>query len=174
MIAKNLNQKTLISKLSKVIEEKGKAYSKNTFIKARPAIEGEIIITWTSDGKESTNIAGKTDFIVQNPAGEEYIIRQENFEKRYALAKDYNSDKNSKYQVYQSIGKCYGVVVDENILQILGLNLSIKTFEFEPSWGGKMKCNVGDMLVSPNKEISEIYRIAIKEFKETYIELDDL
>ncbi|MCK5476675.1 MAG: hypothetical protein KAI55_02035 [Candidatus Aenigmarchaeota archaeon] len=45
--------------------------------------------------------------------------------------------------------------------------LGSDSFNFEASWGENMVAKIGDMIVTPpNKD--EVYRIAIKEFEETY------
>jgi hypothetical protein len=54
----------------------GKDYAKFTEIKVRKAKPGELIETFTSDGKETQNTANENDFVVTNlgGSGEEYIL----------------------------------------------------------------------------------------------------
>lgn len=59
-------------------------YEKTATVHARPAQLGETIQTTLANGTiETTNTAEMGDFIVTNPAGEQYIIRKGKFSKNY-------------------------------------------------------------------------------------------
>jgi len=127
------------------IEQSGKEYKKFTQITARPAVAGEVIETITSDGKETTNTAKSGDYVVTNIGGEEYILSGDTLKKRY------ESLGNNRYQ---AIGECKGIVYTG------------KPTQFMATWGEAMVLKPGDMIVTGDGK--EVYRIAIKEFKETY------
>jgi len=163
-----LTQDQMISLLSKTIQDSGEHYKKFGTVEARPAVVGEVIVTVTKDGKETEKTAGEEDYVIKNPGGEEYIIGKKKLSGRYKLLPTLVADAGLAYSVYAAQGECFGVVVTPEIITLIGLEENTKTFEFEPSWGGSMKCNLGDMLVSTSRDVPEVYRIAIKEFNETY------
>ena len=155
-------QKLLLEDMKPVLQ-KAKTYEKFKEIYARKAVPGEVIKTYTSDGYETQNTAGDGDFIVKNTtdAKEMYILTKEKFEKRYKYIKKLDS----KWNVYQPIGKIKAVKVDNALTKKLGVNGI--DFSIETSWGEEMTVKKGDLLVSP-LDYSEVYRIANKEFYETY------
>lgn len=59
-------------------------FEKTAKVKARKAIEGEVIETVLEEGTvETTNTASADDIVITNPGGEEYIIGNEKFTSRY-------------------------------------------------------------------------------------------
>jgi hypothetical protein len=59
-------------------------YEKTATVKAREAVEGEVIKTVLEDGTvETTNTANAGDKVITNPGGEEYIIGGDKFKSRY-------------------------------------------------------------------------------------------
>jgi hypothetical protein len=155
-------QKLLLEDMKPVLE-KAKTYEKFKVIYARKAVPGEVIKTYTSDGYETQNTAGEGDFVVKNTtdAKEMYILTKEKFEKRYK----YSKRLDSKWNIYQPVGKIKAVKVDNSLTKKLGV--SDVDFSIETSWGEEMTVKKGDFLVSP-LDYSEVYRIANKEFFETY------
>ncbi len=149
-----MNQKEMLEKYLPVIKSEGKDYSKKVVVLARPAVVGEKIDTNTSDGKETTNTAKEGNFIVRNPTGEEYILKSDSFEKRYTHLPD--GPKEGKWESYKAKGKCRAIVWNE------------EQITFIASWSEEMVLKKGDMLATPLPEMGEVYRIAAKEFKETY------
>lgn len=157
-------QKEILKLLLPLIKSKGKLYQKNKKIWARSGIKGEKIKTITSDGKETENIViDETSFIVQNQteAKEAYIILGKKFEQKYT----YYGEATADYKVYQATGKIKAIKLTKKTWQIL--NFPDQQFYFEPAWGGNMVVKLYDYLVSP-LDFSEVYRIARKEFWETY------
>ena len=64
------------------------------------------------------------------------------------------------WEIYQAIGECRGIVYEG------------EEIKFKASWDEDMVLKKGDMIVTtPDK--NEVYRIALKEFKETYREKKD-
>ncbi|MDR2879590.1 MAG: hypothetical protein LBV03_06725 [Fusobacteriales bacterium] len=155
-------QKLLLENMKPVLQ-KAKTYEKFKAVFARKAVPGEILKTYTSDGYETQNTAGEGDFVVRNTtdAKEMYILTKEKFEKRYKYLKKLDS----KWNVYQPLGKVKAVKADNTLIKKLGVEGI--DFSIETSWNEEMTVKKGDFLVSP-LDYSEVYRIADKEFYETY------
>lgn len=132
-------------------------------IEARGAVAGEEIQTITSDGLETVNTAGTGDFVVRNNtvAGEMYIIAGDRFATRYEPI-----EEGSPWSRYRAIGSVKGILVDDQFLEGIGQE---DEFYIIAAWGQEMVVKKGDYLVSP-LDYSEVYRIAYKEFFETYRE----
>ena len=151
-----MNHEDAYNSFFPTIDEYGKIYKKYALIYARPANEKEYIETWTADGLETTNYAEKDDFIVKNlqtEYQEEYIIPRAMFYKRYV--KLYDHDLGA---VYKPIGKVKAAIYQGS------------DTEFVAKWGRLMILKTGDFIVSPFPDFQEVYRIARKEFFETYEE----
>ncbi len=144
------------------LKEKGTIYRKSKNIYAKAALDGEIINTVTSDGMETQNVAEKGDFIVKNQtaSAELYIVKNEAFQKRYKLLEK-NEDGFSEYQ---SLGKVRALVFEGNLIDDFNLG---REFYFVASWGEKTIIKENDFIVCP-LDYNEVYRIARKEFFETY------
>jgi hypothetical protein len=158
-----MTQKQFQTLILPVIKEKGKVYKKYTKVYASVAKGGEKIYTITDDGPETVNIAKKGDFIIKNQTEtqENYIVEKEAFEKRYKLIKKLENG----YAEYQSIGKVIALAYDSTLMDQLDLG---EKFYFIAIWGERMVVKENDFLVCP-PDYSEVYRIARKEFFETYI-----
>lgn len=145
-----------------LIEGSGNKYKKILPIKAKKAIEGKKIRTTTSDGLETQNVAGKEDWLVENQTGakEQYLVSEKVFKEKYQLQEALDDG----WGVYIPLGKVWGLEFSSSSLpkEIHG-----KVLYFEAAWGEKMKIQLGDFLVCPLDK-SEIYRIAKKEFEQTY------
>lgn len=157
-------QKEIQQILLPLLKTKRIIYQKKIKIHARPGIKGEKIATITKDGLETKNeVIDNTSYIVQNQtdAKEEYIVLGKKFEQKYV----YLGDTTTNYKVYQAKGKIKALKLTRKLWQML--NLPDKEFYFEPAWGGSMVVKLYDYLVCP-LDYSEVYRIARKEFWETY------
>lgn len=129
---------------------KGKDCTKKTEVTARKAKEGEKIETYTSDGKETEKTAKKGDWVVTNTTGEKFILSNDVFLDRNIHIKGNRYKANGKSRALEYKGK---------------------NMKFMASWNEPMALKTGDMIVSPYKDdklTGEIYRIARKEFDETY------
>jgi len=124
-----------------------KKYNKFGNVTFKVAMEEQNIITITSDGKETRNVAHPGDYIITNPGGEQYVVKPTKFPSRYEIVEE---------NLATCKGSCWGIEYEGD------------QFEFEAPWGEAMVCKNGDMLVSPDAELTEVYRIARKEFEETY------
>lgn len=130
---------------------------------ARPAVEGELIVTQTADGIETKNVAKDGDIVLKNAtgAGEEYVVSGAKFQKRYVkIMPEFvlEIDNNPTWTAYLPVGQVNALEVTENN----------NPNDFIASWGEKMTCKVGDMLAMPVGSAPEIYRIARDEFFQTY------
>lgn len=159
------SQEMLLKDLIPYFRKSGKTYKKFRRVYARRAQEGEKIVTVTDDGVETVNTAKKGDFVVKNQtdAEEMYVMSDEKFNDRYRVL----TEIEDGFAEYQPIGKIVAVELTPQVLS--ELNLAAE-FEFMAPWGEKMVAKQGDYLVCPS-DFNEIYRIARKEFFETY-ELD--
>ncbi len=139
-------------------------FEKYKEIFAKEAQGGEVIITITNDGVETQNTAQEGDFIVQNitDAKEQYIMPKDKFTARYTHLEEAEDGFNR----YKPIGKIKAILVTKEVINLLEAQ---EEFYFIAPWGAQMVAKEGDYLVSP-LDYSEVYRIAQKEFFETYQE----
>lgn len=143
----------------KLVEtSKPKRYAKFATINAVQGKVGEKIATVMKNGLEETvnsvSIDEKTnqpDWVITNPSGEKYLIKDSTFKKKY---EPLDIDSN----VYKPKGGvCVFVQVNENI-------------SFVAPWGEKMNIAKGGYLNITNAD--DIYGIQQDEFNETYAECD--
>lgn len=148
-----VSQEALKTQLKTSLENSG-IFEKFKPIFAREAKIGEVIKTYTKDGLETTNTVVEPSYIVKNTtdAKEEYAVTKSKFEKRYKFIKK----ENKEWSVFQPIGEIKAIKVKND-----------DTFFIIAPWGEEMIVKKGDFLVSP-LDYSEVYRIANKEFFETY------
>lgn len=148
-----INQSSLKHQLIPKLK-KGVVYKKFRTVLARKANIGEVIDTYTNDGLETTNTVTKQSYIVKNTteAKEKYIVNETTFHKKYIFYKK----QNKIWSIFKPIGKIKAIKVKNQV-----------PFYIVAPWGEKMIVKPGDFLVSP-LDYSEIYRIAKKEFFETY------
>ena len=160
--AGDLTQQELKARLLPVLKEKGTAYRKFQAVIARIAEGGEIVETVTNDGHETTNQANAGDYIVKNStmASEVYIIRPTSFSKRYIFERKLSDG----YSRYLPIGEVIAITLNDEVLRIFDRQHELR---FVAPWNELVLAKSGDLLVCP-VDYSEIYRIARKEFGETY------
>lgn len=123
-------------------------------IHARQGLLGEEVITKMANGLEETRNSVKIDektgepgWIVTNPDGEEYIVEDSNFKKKYEI------DPKNPEQYKPKGGPVLSTPINEHI-------------EFVAPWGETMKIQAGGSLIlnGPN----DIYGIQKAEFENTY------
>ena len=160
------SQEALMDRIVPILRDEGLSYRKFQPILAREARPGETVETTTGDGKETVNQAGAEDYVVKNQtkAGEMYIVEKEEFEKRY----EFQKEAADGFSEYRPKGTIVALEMTPAMLNRLGLET---TFYFMASWDEKMVVKKDDFLVSP-PDFSEVYRIARKEFFETYRAID--
>lgn len=156
-------QATLMAALIDTIKVHGRHHEKCAFVKARPATPGEVVVSVTSDGKETENVANADQMLVENEtaAKEHYLVDKDKFEQRYAWTKDVRTGWAS----YQPKGEVHALDIDEDVLKKLGVG---SLFYIVAPWHSDQLCRLGDKFVAPVPGFDEIYRIAALEFSETY------
>ena len=112
------------------------------------AREQQPVITVTSDGKETQNIAEPNDVIISGPSKEKYAIKGAKLPKLYQ-------------------GKLGDIITPEQSPRVVAQvdNLQ-QPITFKAPWGEDMILKPGDYLVKDGDQ--GYYRIAKKEYEETY------
>lgn len=158
----NLSQAKMLEMFRPLMESEGILYSKKKNVFAKKAEGGEPVVTMTNDGLETVNTAQKGSYLVKNQteAAEVYVVEKDAFEKRY----EWLRPGNDGFEEYHPTGKIIAIELTEERLATLDLPAS---FHFKAPWKEDMIAKKSDFIVSP-PDFSEIYRIARKEFFETY------
>ena len=157
-----ISQQEILSHFLPVLEKYGNRYKKITLVKAKKAEPGSWIITKTSGGFETKNEAKAGDMLVENQTSslEQYLVREDTFSKKYEI--EHSLEKG--WASYKPISEILAYHVTNADFEFFGL---LDVLEFEAPWGESMILKPGDYLVTP-LEKNEIYRVAQKEFEETY------
>ncbi|MBN7810726.1 hypothetical protein J0A68_07160 [Algoriphagus sp. H41] len=157
-----ISQKEILAHFLPLMEAQGKRFRKRSLIRAKKAKPGLEVVTLTSDGVETKNTAEKGDWLVENQtsAKESYLIKAETFEKKYILMHSLGEG----WGCYRPVGEVYAYKVSEEDLGKFGAG---EVMEFQAPWKESIVVKTGDFLVAPTDK-SEIYRVAKKEFGETY------
>lgn len=157
-------QDRLLGEVLPRLREEGATYRKTLGVDARPAREGEVVVSVTSDGEETTNVARPGDMLVRARTGarEEYLVGAPKFAQRYE--KETPADAHG-FAGYQPRGRVLGLEITRDITDLLGVG---EEFFLLAPWGSEQFAREGDMLVSPLPDLGEVYRIGRREFEETY------
>lgn len=157
-----LSQSIIKERLITVFQNCGKRYRKFQQIHARPAKAGEIVLSITSSGIETKNIARDGDFVVKNltEALELYIVPGNKFYKRYTLV----GEQNNEWKIYRPLGEVFAVEINTGLLTFLE---QTSPFLIQAPWGEPQRVELNDFFVT-HLDYSEIYRIARQEFFQTY------
>lgn len=131
-------------------------YAKKATVQAEFAHAGVPIETVLEDGTiETKNVTKEGDVIITNPAGEQYIVRQEEFFRSY--------EATDEEGVYRSTDMIRAVPNDT------GTDIEIMA-----PWGEKMRGDADCYIVSavdldkPHDVTTDRYIIGAAEFKQTY------
>lgn len=108
------------------------------------------VVTTTADGKETQNVANVGDIIMSGPSRENYVVKAEKFPKLYN-------------------GKVGEDVIPDQTPRLVAVYTGSETVHFKASWGEDMILKPNDYLVKSGE--GKYYRIAKKEYEETYNEL---
>lgn len=157
-----LTQQEMLDKYLPILLTSGGFYQKKVRVFSRPAVIGEFIETITADGKETERLVSDPGLVVvcnhMTGAKEKYVMEKEKFDRRYTFKHNCDQELSEFFgwSMYQAIGTVFGIVyVGEDT-------------QFIASWGEPMVLKNGDMICTPTPDENEIYRIAIREFNETY------
>jgi hypothetical protein len=145
-----------------VMRQNRRRYGKFLQVLARPAIPGETILSVTSTGVETINVATGGDLVIQNltQARELYVISYPKFVQRYTFAGEHDSE----WSLYDPIGEVFALEIDSDVIERLECS---SPFLLVAPWNAPQTAQCGDFLVSPLC-FSEIYRIGREEFFQTY------
>lgn len=159
----SIPQKDLIKLLMPDLVSNDMHFKKFKSIKARNAVAGEKIVSYTSDGRETEKVARQGEYVVENQtsANELYIVSKEKFEQRYRL----KTDLDGTWSEYDPLGEVKAVKVDNELMILLNQKGS---FHIYAGWGSPQRVERDDYLVAPLPNPKEIYRIGRQEFEETY------
>lgn len=105
------------------------------------------VVTFTSDGKETQNVAEPNDIIISGPSQEKYVIKAAKFPKLY-------------------VGQLGGPIHPEQGPRNVAVYSGNVPVSFTASWGENMVLKPGDYLVKEDE--GKYYRIAKKEYEMTY------
>jgi hypothetical protein len=157
-----VTQKEMLAHFLPRMEAEGKRFKKKSLVRARKAEAGLKVITRTSDGRETQNTAAKGDWLVENQTSvqESYLVKAETFEKKYTLLHALGDG----WGCFRPKGEIFALEISKADLMDFGVE---KELEFEAPWKETTLVKPGDFLVVPLDK-GEIYRIARKEFSETY------
>lgn len=137
-------------------------YAKKATVQAEFAHEGVPIETVLGDGTiETKNVTKEGDVIITNPAGEQYIVHQEEFFRSYAA-----TDEEG---IYRSTDMIRAVPNDTG-----------KDIEIMAPWGEKMRGDADCYIVSPvdfdnpHQVSADRYIVGREEFEQTYGSIQDV
>ena len=111
------------------------------------AAQEQPVVTVTSDGKETQNVAAVNDIIMSGPSQENYVVKAAKFPKLYQGA----------------VGK---TVIPEQSPRMVALYRGPQAVTFTAPWGESMVLKPGDYLVKDGD--AGYYRIARVEYDQTY------
>jgi hypothetical protein len=137
-------------------------FAKKAIVEAREAAEQEEVRTTLNDGTEETvNTAEKGDIIVTNPSGEKYVLKPDNFAKRY--------ETTDQEGVFRAKGMARAIPNPE------GTDIEITAPWGEPQYGGpdSMVATVYDP-EQPDVIGADRYLIGGEEFKQTYAPAEEV
>jgi hypothetical protein len=162
----SIDQSNLVNNLKSLLLESGMVYKKHRVIRARAAKAGEEMVTLVESGRETVNVANPGDYVVENQteAKELYIVSGSKFEQRYTEERKLDDG----WVLYKPLGRVKAIEVNRTVLNLLHQQGS---FFISSPWDEAQYVEEGDMLATtlPLQDKIEIYRIARKEFSETYI-----
>jgi len=152
-----------MNRILPVICDEGGHYRKFEQVHARPAAEGEVIVSITADGEETRNTAKNSDWVVKNltAAQEEYILGEKEFARRYTEI----GLVDSSWKLYDSKGEIRAIEITQGVTCSLDVDAD---FQIMAPWGSEQVAREGDYLVSPLPELDQVYRIGRPEFEQTY------
>lgn len=156
------SQHEIIAHFFDLLKRDGQRYSKKSLTIAKKATPGTVVLTKTSDGQRIETTAKPGDWLVENQTAtkEHYLVSDATFQKKYQLRQALGEGWGS----FQSLGQVYALKVQEKDFAHFG---DLQELEFQGPREKTVLLLPGDYLVIPVDQ-SEAYRIAAKEFEETY------
>lgn len=153
----------LMEEVLPLIKAANERYRKFQQVHARRAEPGERITSITADGEETTNTAGADDMVVRNltEAQEEYLVGKGKFEDRYTALEPVDDE----WTLYDPVGEVMAIEITRELTDKFDVG---EEFYIMAPWGSEQLAREGDKFVAPLPGLDEVYRIARKEFEETY------
>lgn len=142
--------------LESALTEHGHRYKKVAEVRAERALQPCTVITTLSNGQtETTNFAGRGDYIVTAASGERWVVKPDAFKRRYA-------PKPGEQNVFIALGEV-----------IAAPNPFGRPIEIVAPWGEKQKgeadCLIADELdPATGERAGQPYLIGRAEFEQTY------
>lgn len=145
-----------------VLDAEGTVFQKKQHVFAQKVDAEATVVSETSDGVETVNHAKPGDYLVKNQtaAEEVYVVKADKFKQRYQWLRH----AEEGFEEYRPTGRVTAVELSPERCAAMRIPAE---FYFEAPWGEAMVAKEGDFIVSP-PEGGEVYRIARKEFFETY------
>jgi hypothetical protein len=129
-------------------------------IDARPARDGEVVVTVIKGEKETQNRAARGDWVVRNrcpeTGNEQYIVRAEKFAARYEKTE---STPAGGWQEFRPVGKEMRYYI---------LPRDTEPFTFMAPWNEPMLARPGDAIVQDPQDEKDVYRVEAVAFACTY------
>ncbi len=110
------------------------------------------VVTYTTDGKETENVADVGDIIMSGISNERYVLRKDKFPKLY-------------------LGEIGSTVTNDQTPRAVARYTGEAPVSFLASWGEQMILKPNDYLVK-EPDGTYYYRIAKAEFEQTYNSID--
>lgn len=163
----DLSQPEMLALFRPVLDAEGIVFRKKQNVFAKKMQDEAVVVSETSDGFETMNHADIGDYLVKNQttAGEMYVLKADKFEQRYQWLRA----AEEGFEEYRPTGRVTAVELTPERQEAMKLP---STFHFEAPWGEDMVAKEGDYIAMP-PDGREVYRIARKEFFETYEILTD-
>ncbi len=145
------------------ISEDGAHYKKCQQVHARPAKVGEVVISVTEAGEETSNYAKADQIVIRalTKAGEQYLINCSKFEARY----DEVEPVDDMWTLYSPRGEVRALEVTHAVTSLLDVS---EEFLIIAPWKSEQQVYEGDYFAAPWPDLDEVYRIARSEFDQTY------
>ncbi len=194
----DFSQSQMLALFRPVLDTEGVVFEKKQNVFAKKAEVRQVVTTQTDDGPETVNTAEVGDYLVKNQtaAGEMYVVKADKFAERYerldadssfvktstsvkTLADESADEKEGAsaealakegFEEYRSIGRITAVELTPERCKALNLP---PVFHFKAPWKEDMVAKVGDFIACPPDD-AQVYRIARKEFFETYEAVGEL
>lgn len=152
----------MLQRFQSLFQVSGRMARKTARVWIRPAGAAEYIETHTADGLETANVAQAGDMVVKNTteAGECYLLAAEVVQKRYIPT----GNTDGIWEEMAPVAHTWVLLLTPEVLSQTALEAP---FHFMARWQEPMIAKRYDYLAMP-PDNTEIYRIAAKEFDETY------
>lgn len=156
-------QQRLMDEVLPLIRDAARKYRKFRQVHARPALPGEVVVSTTSSGEETRNTATRDEVLVKNLTGarEMYLVEKDKFDARYRFVEGVEDE----WKLYDPVGEVLAIEISPDLTAMLGVG---EELSIVAPWGSEQIARAGDMLVAPLPALDEVYRVARKEFDETY------